>query len=95
VEDLERQLRDTDGVRKAFQQRLEYANMNWECKLRLFVKDSDDRSKHTNEQMKKINILLTDLHAKSIEETKMHGTRERLMKQNHEYLERQEVIDAY
>ncbi len=49
VEDLERQLRDTDGVRKAYQQRLEFANVNWTCKLRLFVKDSDERAKQTTE----------------------------------------------
>ena len=54
VEDLEKKYRNVDGHRKEVQMRLEHAHVQWECKLRLFVKDSEDKNRHTNEQLKRM-----------------------------------------
>jgi hypothetical protein len=55
VEEMERQLREADGVRKALQQRLEYSNLNWECKLRVFAKDAEDRNRQNGDSLKRLN----------------------------------------
>jgi hypothetical protein len=54
VEALEKQFRDADSLRKDIQMRLEHANVNWECKLRLYVKDNEDRARQTNDQVKRM-----------------------------------------
>ena len=46
---MEKQLRDVDSMRKDLQMKLEYANLNWECKLNLFVKDSQEKTAQNNE----------------------------------------------
>lgn len=68
VEELERQLREADAQRKDFQMRLEFANINFECKLKVFVKDSEEKQRQNYEQMKKIQSLVEDFHQKSLSE---------------------------
>ena len=49
LEDLENKMRDVEGVRREIQHKLEYSGTQWECKLNLFVKDSDQRAKQSQE----------------------------------------------
>ena len=54
VEELEKEFRKTEGVRKDYLLRLEYAQAQWECKLRLFVKEGEDRGRQSAESLRRI-----------------------------------------
>jgi hypothetical protein len=47
IEQLENQLRNAEVVRKDIQYQLEFVGTQWKCKLRLFVKEHDDRAKQS------------------------------------------------
>jgi len=66
LEQLDSQLREAEAVRKEIQYRLEYAGSQWEVKLRVFVKEQDQRTQQSHEQIKRIKALMEDLNAKGI-----------------------------
>jgi hypothetical protein len=68
-------------VRKEIQYRLEFAGSQWEVKLKMFIKDSDERAKQSQEQIKRIKMLMEDLKKKGLQESELHSQRERLMKE--------------
>ena len=88
-------MRDVEGVRREIQHKLEYSGTQWECKLNLFVKDSDQRAKQSQEQIKRVKDLIQNLHNKGIQECDLHNLREKLQKQHHEHLERGDLIEQY
>lgn len=47
IEGLENQLRNAEVIRKDVQYQLEFVGTQWECKLRLFVKEQDERAKQS------------------------------------------------
>lgn len=54
VEALEIKLREAEAIRKQLQYKLEFACSQWECRVRLFVKESEDRSKQSSEMLSRI-----------------------------------------
>ena len=61
----------------------------------MFVKDSDQRAKQSQEQLKRVKELIQDLHSKGTQECDLHSLREKLQKQHHEHLERGDLIEQY
>lgn len=77
------------------QMKIEFAQSKWEARIQLFLKDSDERVKQSNEQVRRIQQLMVDLHDRALHEADLHKRREDMVKKHHELSERQAVIDAY
>ena len=95
VEALEVKLREAEAIRKELQYKLEFACSQWECRVRLFVKESEDRSKQSSDMLTRIQQLMSDLRVKAQHEADLHKQREHLAKKQHENLERNELIEDY
>jgi len=80
VEQLERQLREVEFSRKDYQTRLENAQVSWEVRLGIHLKDSQERQRESQEHLAKIERLMGDLKAKAKEEGDLLSKKEGLQK---------------
>lgn len=76
VEALQIDIRDAEALRKQLQYQLEFCCSQWECRVRLFVKESEDRSRQSADAIKRIQLLMGDLRVKSQQEAELHQQRE-------------------